>query len=185
MRIFRESNPTLSVHAEGVAGLARRMGKRLNLDSEDLDVLWRAAELHDIGKLAIPGDILNKPGPLDDVEWELMRGHTLVGARLLGASRPMQRVGELIRSSHEHWDGKGYPDGLAGEDIPLGSRIICVCDAFDAMIGPRPYRPALSTEEAIAELRRCAGTQFEPSLVELFCELITLQETVGETLIHA
>ena len=117
-------------------------------------MLRRAAELHDIGKIAIPDEILRKPGPLDEIEWELMRKHTLIGERILGASPSLAPVARLVRSSHERWDGEGYPDGLAGEDIPLGARIIFVCDAFDAMrkraslLAPRVISEAPSPRSA-------------------------------------
>jgi two-component system cell cycle response regulator len=105
-----------------------------------------------------------------------MRRHTLIGERILGASEALNDVGQLVRSSHERWDGDGYPDELAGEKIPLGSRVIFVSDAFDAMTTDRPYRQAVSVSEALAELRRCAGTQFDPALVEAFCELVEEEE---------
>ena len=126
--------------------LAVAVGRELGLDAEEIDVLRRAAEFHDIGKIAIPDEILRKPGRLDEIEWELMRKHTLVGERILGTSPSLAPVARLVRSSHERWDGEGYPDGLAGEEIPLGARIILICDAFDAMRHERPYshraRPA-------------------------------------------
>ena len=109
-------------------------------------MIQRAAELHDIGKIAIPEEILRKPGPLDRTEWELMRRHTLIGERILDTAPALRPVARIVRSSHEWWDGSGYPDGVAGEEIPLGARIIFVCDAFDAMTSLRPYAPAVSEE---------------------------------------
>ena len=110
--------------------------------SRELRTLRQAAELHDVGKLAIPEEILSKPGPLSDDEWEFVRRHTLIGERILGAAPALGAAAKLVRSTHEHWDGTGYPDGLAGAEIPLGARIIAVCDAFDAMTSPRPYARA-------------------------------------------
>ncbi len=172
MRIFREREPALGEHSEGVAHLCAGLGRGLGLDAEAQDVLVRAAELHDIGKIAIPDEILLKPGPLDDEEWRLMRRHTLIGDRILGATPALRPVARLVRSSHERWDGRGYPDGLAGEEIPRGARIICLCDAYDAMTSARSYKAAVSSAEAIAELRRCAGDQFDPELVEAFCAMV-------------
>src|SRR6202035_2173639 len=137
---------------DGVAALALAVGRHMRLDVESLDVLVRAAEMHDIGKMAIPETILNKPGPLDDEEWVFMRRHTILGERILSAAPALVPVAKLVRSSHERWDGAGYPDGIAGSEIPLGSRIICVCDAYDAIISARSYSPARSGEEALAEL---------------------------------
>ena len=136
--ILREREPELTDHHEDVSRLAVAVGRELGFDAEEIDVLRRAAEFHDIGKIAIPDEILHKPGPLDDVEWELMRKHTLVGERIIGAFPSMAPVARLVRSSHERWDGEGYPDGLAGEEIPLGARVILICDAFDAMLRERP-----------------------------------------------
>jgi diguanylate cyclase (GGDEF)-like protein len=168
MRALREREPELGDHLRGVASLAAEIGRAAGLDAEDLDVLIRAAELHDIGKLAVPDRILHKPGPLDSDEWDLMRTHTLIGERILSAAPAMTQVAALVRSSHERWDGGGYPDGLGGDEIPLGSRIVFVCDAFVAMTERRPYRIALDRSAAITELHRCAGTQFDPWLVDLF-----------------
>jgi diguanylate cyclase (GGDEF)-like protein len=171
VRVIAERQPDLDDHSSGVAELALAVGRRLGLDAEDLDVLHRAAELHDVGKVAVPDTILNKPGALDAVEWEIMRQHTIVGERILAAADSMRPVAALVRSSHERWDGGGYPDGLAGEAIPLGARIVCACDAVDAMLSERPYKAAMSVEEAVAELRRCAGTQFDPKVVETLTQL--------------
>jgi two-component system, cell cycle response regulator len=172
MRTLREREPKLGEHLADVARLAVAMGREVGLDSEELDVLARAAELHDVGKMAIPDDVLHKAGPLDDVEWELMRKHTLIGERILGAAAAMAPVAKLVRSSHEHWDGSGYPDGRAGEEIPIGSRIVAICDAFDAMTSERPYRQALTRSDALDELRANAGTQFDPALVAIFCDRV-------------
>ena len=120
----------------------------------------------------MPDRILHKPGPLDEAEWELIGAHTLIGERILDGAPAMGPVAQVVRSSHERWDGTGYPDGLAGEEIPLAARVISVRDAFDAMIGERPYSTALTVDEAMTELRRCAGTQFDPRIVELFVEAI-------------
>jgi two-component system, cell cycle response regulator len=172
LSILREREPTLGEHMRGVSRLALDLGNRVGLHPEDLDVLRRAAELHDIGKMAIPDAVLHKPGPLTPEEMELIRRHTLIGERILDSAPAMSPVARIVRSSHERWDGAGYPDGLAGEEIPLGSRIIFICDAFDAMVSERPYREPMGADEALAELRRCAGTQFDPELTELFCEEI-------------
>ncbi len=169
LRVLREREPDLHEHLGGVAALAVEMGRKLGLAGEERDALARAAELHDVGKLAIPDRILHKHGQLDAVEWELMRSHTVIGERILGAAPAMAPVAALVRSSHERWDGKGYPDGLEADEIPLGSRIIFVCDAYEAMTTDRAYRAAKTPEQAVEELQRCSGTQFDPLLVELFC----------------
>ncbi len=170
VRVVREGEPGLGDHLRGVALLAAEIGRAANLDAEALDSLVRAAELHDIGKVAIPDKILHKPRPLEDDEWELMRTHTTIGERILAVAPAMGPVAKLVRSSHERWDGEGYPDRLAGEQIPFGARIIFVCDAFEAMTEERPYRTPMAPAEALAELRSCAGTQFDPGVVELFAE---------------
>ena len=128
-------------------------------------------QLHDVGKIAVPDAILNKPGPLTEDEWQFIRQHTLIGERILGAAPSLADAARLVRASHERMDGTGYPDGLLGEEIPLGARVIGVCDAFDAMTSARPYRATpLSVEGALAELRENAGTQFDPQVVEMFCD---------------
>jgi HD-GYP domain-containing protein (c-di-GMP phosphodiesterase class II) len=165
-RALHEAKPTTEARAEDVAALTQEVGRRLALTPEEIDASVRAAKLHDVGKMAIPDAILNKPGPLDEEEWEYIRKHTLIGERIVAAAPPLLPVAALVRSSHERWDGRGYPDGLAGESIPRGARIVFACDAFDAMTRERPYRPARTPQEAIAELRRCSGTQFEPDVVD-------------------
>jgi two-component system, cell cycle response regulator len=172
LQVLQEREPDLGEHLKGVAQLAMGVGSRLSLLSEELDELVRAAELHDVGKMAIPDEILHKPGPLTDAEWSFVRQHTIIGERILGAAPALLPVAKLVRASHEHWDGSGYPDGLAGEAILLGARIVAVCDAFDAMTTSRPYRDAMGVEDALAEIRACAGTQFDPTVVDAFCEEI-------------
>jgi two-component system cell cycle response regulator len=169
MQVLSERTPDLHYHVYGVGQLVRDVGVDLGLDAAQLDEMLRAAELHDVGKLGIPDAILNKPGPLDDDEWRLMRQHTVIGERILNADPVMQPVARLVRSSHERWDGAGYPDGLAGTAIPLAARIIAACDALDAMTAERRYQSARSLPEALAELRRCAGTQFDPDVVAALC----------------
>jgi len=145
---------------------------RIGLQGDDLTHLHHAAALHDIGKVAIPDAIISKPGPLDADEWAFMRRHTLIGERIVAAAPALAVAAALVRASHESWNGTGYPDKLAGADIPLGARIIAVCDAFDAMISDRPYSPPRSIDEALAELRRCAGTQFDPAIVPVFEQVL-------------
>jgi PAS domain S-box-containing protein/diguanylate cyclase (GGDEF)-like protein len=168
-RVIGERSPELGLHVTDVMELCEAVGRRLGLSSGKLMGLRQAAALHDIGKIALPDAILDKPGPLSPDEWKFMRRHTLIGERIVGAAPAMEYVATLIRGSHERYDGRGYPDGLAGEDIPLGARIIAVCDAYDAMISPRPYRDKLSSADAVAELQACAGTQFDPLVVNAFC----------------
>ena len=172
IQAVRERHSGLPDHLGEVATLAQGVARRFGLASEQVDQVTRAAELHDIGKMAIPETILDKPAALDEGETALMRQHTLIGERILAAAPALRPVGELVRSSHERYDGAGYPDGLTGEDIPLGARIIAVCDAYDAMTGGRPYQPAMTIPDAVAELRRCAGTQFDPHVVEAFATLV-------------
>jgi two-component system cell cycle response regulator len=171
LRALGEREPELLAHTEVVTGLARAVAGALGLDPEARDVVARAAELHDVGKVAIPDAILTKPGPLDDDEREFMRRHTMIGEAIIEAAPALRPVAALVRASHERWDGGGYPDGLAGETIPLGARIVAVCDAYSAMVQTRPYGTVLGEEQALAELRRCAGTQFDPGVVAAFCSV--------------
>jgi two-component system, cell cycle response regulator len=161
-------DPELSDHVDDVAELAAGVAASLACDPAQVEAIRIAAELHDIGKIAIPDAILDKPGPLTADEWTLMRQHTIAGERIIHASPALADVAPLVRSSHERWDGTGYPDGLAGESIPLGARIITVCDSYHAMTSDRAYRRALSAEVAITELCACAGRQFDPAVVEAF-----------------
>jgi two-component system cell cycle response regulator len=158
----------LGEHTGDVAALAAQVARRLGLDDEDVERISTAAELHDIGKIAIPRSILRKPAPLDEDEWSFMRRHTLIGERIAQGAPALVGVSGLIRSSHERWDGDGYPDGLAGDEIPLGAQILFVCDSFSAMTSDRCYKAGMSEAEAIEELRRHAGTQFSPAVVDVF-----------------
>ena len=168
LRAVHERSPNLGVHGGEVAELAELTARRLGLELEEVRAVRQGAELHDIGKLAVPDAILSKPGALDASEWEFMRRHTIIGERILAAAPALLDVARLVRSSHERYDGDGYPDRLAGDEIPLGSRVIAVCDAWDAMVTDRPYRRAMSRAEALAELERCAGDQFDPEVVRAF-----------------
>ena len=168
LQMVSERTPDLRDHIDDVAALAHGVGQRLGLRQHELYEVVRAAELHDIGKMAIPDAILDKPGPLDRSEWEFMRQHTVVGERMLHVAPALANVAQLVRWSHERVDGGGYPDGLRAGEIPLGARIVAVCDAFHAMTSRRPYKRAMGTDEAIAELMRCAGTQFDPDVVAAF-----------------
>jgi diguanylate cyclase (GGDEF)-like protein len=172
LRALQERNPELAKHHAAVARLAEAMGERMNLAAEERAQLLQAAELHDVGKLAIPEEVLHKPGPLNSKDWEFVRRHPLIGERIIGAAPALAGAAKLVRSTHERLDGSGYPDGLAGDQIPLGARIIAVCDAFTAMTSLRPYAPRRTVPEAIAELRQCAGSQFDPTVVDAFSELI-------------
>jgi two-component system, cell cycle response regulator len=174
-----ERDPALAGHSDQVAELAVQVARRMRLGRDETQVIRHAAALHDVGKLALPPHILEKPGPLDPDEWEQMRNHTIVGAQMISAAPGLAPVAELVRCSHERFDGDGYPDGLRGEEIPLGSRIIFACDAFAAMTCWRPYRTAMSREEALAELRRCAGTQFDPFVAEVLCGVIEGEPSLG------
>jgi diguanylate cyclase (GGDEF)-like protein len=170
IQALRERRPDLDEHLGGVARLAHAVARRLGMSATEVDQVTRAAELHDIGKMAVPDAILEKPAGLDDGELELIRQHTIIGERILAVSPALRQVGLLVRHSHERFDGHGYPDGLVGDEIPVGARIIAACDAFDAMTTDRPYQPAISVRDALSELRRCAGGQFDPKVIDAFCE---------------
>ena len=173
LRTLSERRPDLHVRLRDIGELALAVGRELHMGPEGLDEVGRAAELHDIGKIAVPDAILDKPGPLDPVEWSFMRRHPLIGERILLAAPALRPVARLVRSSHERWDGGGYPDGLTGDEIPLGARVVAVCDAFNAMTTDRPYRESVTESDAIEELRACAGTQFDPMVVDAFCRVIS------------
>jgi diguanylate cyclase (GGDEF)-like protein/putative nucleotidyltransferase with HDIG domain len=152
-------------HSAFVVDMARTVAATIGLDEVEVERVGHAALLHDIGKVGMPDRVLHKPGPLVGEEWDVMREHPVIGERILRAIPGMGSVARIVRHEHERFDGAGYPDGLAGEEIPLGSRIILACDAYHAMTSDRPYRAAMGHAHAVAELVRCAGSQFDPRIV--------------------
>jgi diguanylate cyclase (GGDEF)-like protein len=180
LQVLTEQNVLLDDHVERVAESSGALAEALGESGYEVLRIRLAARLHDIGKTAIPAAILDKPGPLNEREWEFMRRHPAIGERIVLAAPALASTAAIIRSTHERIDGHGYPDGLAGQDIPLGSRIIAVCDAFDAMTSERPYRPAISVDAALEELRSNAGTQFDAAIVEQLCNTTSLLTTPPE-----
>jgi HD-GYP domain-containing protein (c-di-GMP phosphodiesterase class II) len=169
-------------HCRSVVELAAAVGDELGLSYEDKQELEIAALLHDVGKIVIPNDIINKPGALDDAEFELMKTHTIEGQVLLDrVGGLLGRVGQIVRSCHERWDGNGYPDGLAGYEIPMAARIVFACDAYSAMTTDRPYRAAMSRETALEELWANAGSQFDPRVVSALSHVIRSGFSLGRS----
>jgi diguanylate cyclase (GGDEF)-like protein len=168
LSVLAEHSLSLAAHLGHVGLLAEAVARELGLAEDAVSLTRLTAELHDVGKTAIPDAVLEKPGPLDDDEWALLKRHTIIGERILAAAPALSRVATLVRSTHERVDGTGYPDGLLGDAIPLSSRIVCVVDAYDAMTSGRPYGVERTPDQAIAELRRCAGSQFDTSVVDAF-----------------
>jgi putative nucleotidyltransferase with HDIG domain len=163
-------------HCKGVVQLSLEVAREMGLDPDQIRNVEFGALLHDIGKIAVPNEIINKPGPLDDREWEVMRRHTIEGQRMLEKIGGfMIEIGRIVRASHERWDGGGYPDGLSGEQIPLEGRIVAACDAYSAMTTTRSYRRAMSALDACAELERCAGTHFDPLVVRALLKIAALE----------
>jgi HD-GYP domain-containing protein (c-di-GMP phosphodiesterase class II) len=162
-------------HSRDVVDLVLAVADTFGLDAAERRRAEFAALLHDVGKVKIPSEIINKPGALDDAEWEIMKTHTVLGEQMLEQiGGVLGDVGRVVRSCHERWDGGGYPDGLAGEAIPLSARIVCACDAWSAMRTDRSYRKALPIDVAAAELRNCAGTHFDPRVVDALCTTLEL-----------
>jgi len=177
--VLEDKDAYTASHSHGVVSLSLSVADKLHLDPAARRRVEFGALLHDIGKIAVPAEIINKPGPLDDQEWAVMKLHTVEGQQMLDRiGGVLGEVGRVIRSSHEHYDGRGYPDGLAGTDIPIESRIVSCCDAFSAMTTTRSYRKAMSLESAREELVRNAGTQFDPDVVEALLEVIRTEKIV-------
>jgi len=168
LQAMAERAPDLPEHLSEVVLMARAVGRHMGLAGEDLEVLVRAAELHDVGKIAVPDVILQKQRALDASERAIIERHCEVGERILAAAPAMGPVARLVRASHERFDGAGYPDRRVGAEIPLGARIIAVCDAFHAMTNNRPYRSGMGVVDALSRLRKAAGSQFDPEVVEAF-----------------
>jgi HD-GYP domain-containing protein (c-di-GMP phosphodiesterase class II) len=175
--LLAEQAPDLGDRMRAVCVTACATAVELGLQGEDLEALRHAAALHDIGKIGIPSAILDKPGPLSDAEWQMVRRHPLIGERILAVAPALARSARIVRSSHERLDGGGYPDGLAGEQIPFASRIVSAADAFHAMISPRAHVSMLTVSQAYGELRRCAGTQFDAAVVDALARAIGCDET--------
>jgi putative two-component system response regulator len=157
-------------HIQRIGEMSHQIAMALGWDVDRAEMLRRASAMHDVGKIAIPDAILQHPGPLTPEQWEVMRTHTTEGARILAGSRsPLVQMAEVIAlTHHEKWDGSGYPAGTAGDDIPVEGRIVALCDVYDALTSRRPYKEPWSHEDAVAEIRRSAGTHFDPELAEVF-----------------
>jgi diguanylate cyclase (GGDEF)-like protein len=179
LALLDERAPRMREEAATVITLARAVASELEIGADELDTVLRAAELRDIGKLAIPDKILNKSGPLDPNEWEFMRQHPAIGERILCAAPPLVPVARIVRAVHERWDGSGYPDGRAGESIPRGARIIAACDAYNAITADRANEPARSRQAAMDELRDRAGGQLDPEVVHALCRAVESAEDLG------
>lgn len=171
-KILVKKDPYTRQHSQEVTRFALMMGRALGLSKEELLVLEQAALLHDIGKVGIPDHVLQKPGPLSAGEWELMKQHSDIGQEILEHIQVLHLEQNMVRHHHERYDGKGYPAGLRGEEIPLYARILTIADSFHAMVSDRPYRKALSFDVAVEELKKNRGTQFDPTLVEIFLKAL-------------
>jgi putative two-component system response regulator len=160
-------------HARRVGDLSAMLARSMEVPEEEVELIWRAAPLHDVGKIAVPDGVLLKPGPLSEEEWVVLRRHPTVGSMILSGSHfpVLQMAEEIALSHHERWDGTGYPRGLRGEEIPIASRIVALVDCFDALVRERPYKPAWPPEEAIAEIIRQRGRHFDPQVVDAFLEI--------------
>ena len=169
LELVEEAAPDVAAHMERTGRLARVFALELGLSGALFDLVVRTARVHDVGKLAIPPWVLEKPGPLSRSERALMEAHSVTGQKILERKPALLGIGPLVRATHERWDGNGYPDRLRGSAIPIPSRIVAVCDAFDAMTNKRAYRRSLTIDAALDELRAASGTQFDPGVVEPFC----------------
>jgi HD-GYP domain-containing protein (c-di-GMP phosphodiesterase class II) len=177
-QVVEAKDPTTRGHLDRTAHYGLALARRIDPALAARPEVGYGFFLHDIGKVGVPESILCKPGPLTELEWIVMRSHPQIGARIVEPIPAMSEAVEIVRSHHERWDGSGYPRRLAGEDIPLGARIFAIADSFDAMTSDRPYRRALSTDEVIEEIVAGAGSQFDPSCVEVFVDLVTEDDGV-------
>ncbi len=174
LKVLTERTPGVLEDLNRVAHFATATAQAMGLSEQEVERVEIAARLHDVGKLVVPDHILAKAGPLDADEWAIMRTHPEVGQRILAAAPTLAHAAKLVRSHHERYDGFGYPDRLAGDAIPVGARIIAVCAAFVAMMRHRPFSDAITVTEALAEINRCSGSQFDPQVVAVFNELLRL-----------
>lgn len=181
MRALRAHDPYTYRHSLRTVRLSLMLGRACGVSLPGLRVLGFGAVVHDVGKIFIPGEVLHKDGALDAREWAAVRRHPLDGAQMLFEISPPSGVCRIVAEHHERWDGRGYPDGLRGEEIDFNARVVAVADAFDAMTSVRPYRPAAGTDAALAELERCAGTQFDPTVVLSFLRVprATVEGVIG------
>ncbi|AET70743.1 putative domain HDIG-containing protein [Desulfosporosinus orientis DSM 765] len=175
VQALEAKDPYTSGHSARVAKLAVSIAEGIKMSEEKIEFLKYAAVLHDVGKIGVSEIILNKEGELLDVEWEAIRSHPVIGQTIIKGIKFLFDIGQVVRHHHERIDGKGYPDGISGEQIPLESRIIAVADTYDAITSDRSYRKGSSHDEAVAELKRVAGTQLDPELVEVFCRVVTIE----------
>jgi len=175
MKALFEKNLRERQHSIRVSQLCEAIGNALALSDVDIHELRTAGLMHDIGKIIIEDQILEKPGSLNELEWREIRRHSETGYRIMSSVNELSPLAKYVLAHHERWDGKGYPHGLKGEEIPLAARIIAIADAYDAMTSARPYRSALSREAAIEELKRNAGTQFDPDIVKVFAEIVSTE----------
>ena len=175
LQALTERHPSLGRHSEAVSELAEATAQHLGLDQDQISDLRLAARLHDIGKVAVPDSILDKASALDAQEFSLIHRHTLVGERILAATPALKHIAGIVRATHERWDGTGYPDGLTGSEIPLIARIVSTADAYQAMTGERPNHSAMPPGHAIEELRRCAGTQFDPGVIAAIAQTLQVR----------
>jgi response regulator RpfG family c-di-GMP phosphodiesterase len=166
-------------HSRSVVELATAVARELRLHDDEITEVGQVALLHDVGKVGVPDSILQKPGELTEEEWVTMREHPAIGERIVASIDRLAHLAPAIRAEHERWDGGGYPDGLSGDDIPLASQICLVCDSYHAMTSDRPYRAAMPSEDAIAELRRCSGTQFSPRTVQALVAVLRAGTPAG------
>ena len=166
-------DPYTKDHSKNVAFYAVEMAKEIGLSANEIEDIRKACQLHDLGKIGVPSSIITKPAKLTSQEWEIIREHPVVGAELIRPMAFLKTVLPMIRQDHERYDGKGYPDGLKGDEICIGARVIAIADAYDTMVSGRSYKPPISKEQAIEELKRCSGTQFDPKMVEVFLKIIS------------